>query len=234
MTDIKPIQTRYNGYMFRSRLEARWAVFFDEMGIKYEYEPEGFVLTNSDKYLPDFYLPDCRTYVEIKSAGAIQISVSGGRIIFRDGRESAAKYSRFAEDVNNDRNYMIVQGDPLDAFKFTENESASATVFYCPFISFNQTWFETFGIRHRDLKAIVGKPVLYFVNYKPFFMIDMMDDLVLPNHDMIAVAIDTVHSYYGIDCDIKDMVYWRKETNRCAELARQARFEHGEGGVQRG
>lgn len=25
---IKPIETIYNGYHFRSRLEARWAVFF--------------------------------------------------------------------------------------------------------------------------------------------------------------------------------------------------------------
>ena len=38
--DIKPIETVYNGYRFRSRLEARWAVFFDAAGIEYEYEPE--------------------------------------------------------------------------------------------------------------------------------------------------------------------------------------------------
>lgn len=25
---IKPIETKYDGYLFRSRLEARWAVFF--------------------------------------------------------------------------------------------------------------------------------------------------------------------------------------------------------------
>jgi hypothetical protein len=35
---------RYNGYRFRSRLEARWAVFFDELGVAYRYEPEGFEL----------------------------------------------------------------------------------------------------------------------------------------------------------------------------------------------
>lgn len=44
MTTIQAIQTHYNGYKFRSRLEARWAVFFDEMGIQYEYEKEGFEL----------------------------------------------------------------------------------------------------------------------------------------------------------------------------------------------
>lgn len=52
--EIKPIETIYNGYRFRSRLEARWAVFFDALGIEYEYEPEGFELPSGRRYLPDF------------------------------------------------------------------------------------------------------------------------------------------------------------------------------------
>jgi hypothetical protein len=43
---IQPIETLYRGYRFRSRLEARWAVFFDVAGIAWQYEPEGFDLTN--------------------------------------------------------------------------------------------------------------------------------------------------------------------------------------------
>ena len=66
MAGIRPIETVYNGYRFRSRLEARWAVFFDAAGIPYEYEPEGFVLGNGTAYLPDFYLPWFRAFVEIK------------------------------------------------------------------------------------------------------------------------------------------------------------------------
>ena len=54
--EIKPLETIYNGYRFRSRLEAKWAVFFDESGIEYEYEPQGFELPDGQKYLPDFYL----------------------------------------------------------------------------------------------------------------------------------------------------------------------------------
>jgi hypothetical protein len=42
---IKAKETHYNGYRFRSRLEARWAVFFDALDIKYEYEKEGFDLS---------------------------------------------------------------------------------------------------------------------------------------------------------------------------------------------
>lgn len=50
---VKAIQTRYAGCHFRSRLEARWALFFDHLGIRWEYEPEGFE-TSAGRYLPDF------------------------------------------------------------------------------------------------------------------------------------------------------------------------------------
>jgi hypothetical protein len=56
---IKAITTHYGGYKFRSRLEARWAVFFDECGIEWEYEPEGFTVDTPRgriNYLPDFWL----------------------------------------------------------------------------------------------------------------------------------------------------------------------------------
>ncbi len=53
--EIRAIETRYKGYRFRSRLEARWAVFFDALGLKWEYEPEGFH-TEAGPYLPDFFI----------------------------------------------------------------------------------------------------------------------------------------------------------------------------------
>lgn len=55
---IKAIETKYKGYRFRSRLEARWAVFFGKMGIAWQYEMEGYELP-SGRYLPDFWLPEC-------------------------------------------------------------------------------------------------------------------------------------------------------------------------------
>jgi hypothetical protein len=55
-TDIQPIDTTYNGYRFRSRLEARWAMALDLMGATYEYEREGYNI-NGEWYLPDFWLP---------------------------------------------------------------------------------------------------------------------------------------------------------------------------------
>ena len=66
MPTIKAIETRYKGHRFRSRLEARWAVALDHMGIKWQYEPEGYNLGDSGCYLPDFLLPELNTYLEIK------------------------------------------------------------------------------------------------------------------------------------------------------------------------
>ena len=54
---MNPIETNYKGYRFRSRLEAKWAVFFDALDIKWEYELEGFEFSDGQRYLPDFYLP---------------------------------------------------------------------------------------------------------------------------------------------------------------------------------
>lgn len=64
---IKAIETVYNSYRFRSRLEARWAVFFDTLGVKYEYEKEGFDLGGDlGYYLPDFWLPALDCWLEVK------------------------------------------------------------------------------------------------------------------------------------------------------------------------
>jgi hypothetical protein len=54
--EITPIQTKYKGYHFRSRLEARWAVFFEELEIKFHYEFED-VVVNGKRCLPDFFFP---------------------------------------------------------------------------------------------------------------------------------------------------------------------------------
>ena len=64
---IQAIETQYQGCRFRSRLEARWAVFFDAMGIKWEYEKEGYDCRKLGWYLPDFWLPDLSVWVEIKA-----------------------------------------------------------------------------------------------------------------------------------------------------------------------
>jgi hypothetical protein len=67
VTTITAIQTNYAGCHFRSRLEARWAVFLDNLGVPWQYEPEGFDLGHT-WYLPDFYLPTLGAWYEVKGS----------------------------------------------------------------------------------------------------------------------------------------------------------------------
>jgi hypothetical protein len=60
------IPTEHRGLKLRSRLEARWCTFFDEAGIKYCYEPQVHDLGSGIWYLPDFYLPQFDSFIEIK------------------------------------------------------------------------------------------------------------------------------------------------------------------------
>lgn len=86
---IKAIETEYNGYRFRSRLEARWAVFFDACGVRWEYEPEGFELPNGMRYLPDFKLYGCTE----RAPETVWVEVKGEMT-----REDAEKIEAFACD----------------------------------------------------------------------------------------------------------------------------------------
>lgn len=51
MNEINAIETLYKGAIFRSRLEARWAAFFDLVRWNWQYEP-----LDLNGYIPDFIL----------------------------------------------------------------------------------------------------------------------------------------------------------------------------------
>lgn len=73
---IRAIETTYNGVKFRSRLEARWARFFDNLRTKWIYEHEGYQIEDG-YYLPDFFLPN--VYLRAKDAQGILFEVKPAR-----------------------------------------------------------------------------------------------------------------------------------------------------------
>lgn len=86
---MNAIETRYNGYRFRSRLEARWAVFFDAMKWAWRYEAETYNVPGIGWYLPDFVLesgpiglyevkPVLPTEGEMQRAGAVHATILAG------------------------------------------------------------------------------------------------------------------------------------------------------------
>lgn len=106
MSEIKAIETTYNGYRFRSRLEARWAVFFDAAGIRYEYENEGLDLGSAGRYLPDFFLVGLSCWFEVKDSGFV------GRALGRaeESRESK-EFDKILAAADSGR-IVLACGDP--------------------------------------------------------------------------------------------------------------------------
>lgn len=117
--NLTPIQTTYAHYRFRSRLEARWAVYFTLLGLTWQYEPEGFRM-GSVCYLPDFavqvpvkaFTPGLfpkfeevqaeQVWVEVKPAGK---PLSGAELV---------KIRQFASATAGQAIYVVVLGDPLE------------------------------------------------------------------------------------------------------------------------
>lgn len=135
MSAIKAIETAYKGYRFRSRLEARWAVFFDALGLKWEYEPEGFE-TSAGWYLPDFWLPTLCTYVEVKGRNFSDIDIQK------------------LNDVGPLRGYsaILVGNDPLDLTPWGGHDQTESTGGTC---EINDGYRGTFGVDKRGRATIL-------------------------------------------------------------------------------
>jgi len=89
---IQPIQTRAYGHLFRSRVEARWAVFFETLGLKWEYEPEGF-LVDDEPYLPDFR-------ITTPQGGVLWVEVKGSHV------QSDPKFDRFKKAIDEQSGWI--------------------------------------------------------------------------------------------------------------------------------
>lgn len=132
--DITPIETHYAGCRFRSRLEARWAVFFDKLGITWEYEPQGYVV-NGTPYLPDFRLPDMNAFVEVKGASEkLDLKV----------------LTDLAEKPVEDEYFILILGQVPDAEKDTTPTHAMFSMVF----DWRQNDRPAFEVTNRALTAI--------------------------------------------------------------------------------
>lgn len=79
---MQAIETYYAGCWFRSRIEARWAVFFNNLGLAWEYEQQGFFVGagRDTRYLPDFRLPWLGLFLEVKPSPADIVDPEGVKL----------------------------------------------------------------------------------------------------------------------------------------------------------
>lgn len=134
--NIQAIETRFDGHLFRSRTEARWAVFFKEMGWKYQYEVEGYDLDGL-RYLPDFFIAELDCWFEVKSEKpetnflakpAALVGISKKPCLIGIGPPHESKYNMaylYYDTINNEADIVRVShlnGPPLRfAFRTQKN-----------------------------------------------------------------------------------------------------------------
>ena len=100
---MRPLPTNYKGYTFRSRVEARWSVFFTHLEWEWKYEDQGYALEAGDNYLPDFEIRLPNTdewYVEVKPDNFDKF----------DQVEYMDKLQRFTSEAG--KNLLILDGNP--------------------------------------------------------------------------------------------------------------------------
>ena len=195
---LRAIETEYKGYRFRSRLEARWAVFFDACGVKWEYEPEGFVLQNGQQYLPDFLLHDVTfNHAGYRQGNDLYVEVKG-----KMTAEDAEKIKGFAFPFE-DEDWDAAEINPL---LVVGNIPAGDTIRDLQDAVFDEGFGAApFGVSVFNFETIDGD---YF-------------------GAMPGVGKDGKFQLFGADSSYTGDMN-KGATERAYRLARQARFEYGE------
>lgn len=98
--------TFYNQVRYRSKTEAQWAVFFDTLGIPFQYEPRKFDFGDF-RYIPDFYLPDLGIWIEIKGPGPTDEQIAKIKQVAEATGESAFLFFGLVRSADEDGNYAF-------------------------------------------------------------------------------------------------------------------------------
>lgn len=228
MAYIKAIETHYNGYRFRSRLEARWAVFFDAAGIPYEYEPEGFHLPNNEMYLPDFYLPWFKMYVEIKPnhLDEEELSTLKNKLyVFHDSYNRKHKNGKIC--------IGLFIGDPMDEQIFVccdyhiGKKHDGHSLYEKNWARLETGWFCGEFLEGAWCKEYIDDPNYDLAGRSKHFISISLFPLSSVYPDEVKYV--TFHSGNCLD-DGNRITSYRSDLSYYREKGRQARFEHGECG----
>lgn len=124
MSATRGIPTKYRGVNYRSRTEARWAVFFDKVGWPAEYEP-----IDLKGYIPDFIIsfPAGPMLVEIKSDSYTQDLETHTTKIEQSGWERDALILGSTPSIISS-NYGTVFGHVSDAWTETLDDTTELLI----------------------------------------------------------------------------------------------------------
>jgi hypothetical protein len=111
---MQAINTLYKGYRFRSRLEARWAVFLETLGAHWSYEAEGYNLSGI-WYLPDFFVGDWNCWIEIKGQDPSTVEAEKCRRLALQSKKKVLLLAGEPWAEESEPHYNITLFDPIDS-----------------------------------------------------------------------------------------------------------------------
>lgn len=195
---MKAIETHYREIRFRSRLEARWAVFFDAMRLEWLYEHQGYVI-DERAYLPDFFLPRFGIHFEVKGGAAA-------------AKAEEELFYRFVEEVSP---ILVVPGPPVLVQPGPEQPWDGAGTLYCgdrTDSSGGQSEFLAFIGADED-----HDPTLVAQTHREDRILCFRDWTPIPHHHGVDERWPETPDFF-LFAPFEDAVI----------AARSARFEHGE------
>lgn len=111
--DRRGLPASYGGTLFRSHLEARWAIFFDALDIKWEYEPQGFKVGDDITYLPDFvaFTALGTLWIEVKPSWDADLTGVERWRAFAHSRPQPSRAALLIGAPSTEAEHVMVAGD---------------------------------------------------------------------------------------------------------------------------
>ena len=229
-------KTLFKGHVFDTRLEARWAVFFDHCGVVWRYKPGAYRLSNGEVYTPTFMLcdVDCRGNVNGKLFVAVvrELTYQDAENITRFHDDSHLSSTLNEEEAPPTQKRVCVwtpegidTGNPiLVVSHIPEGDSSGALLNYCASFGANNA-YDGFRKSHPSWYGradFAGERDGYVYPYPYNFA--TVDNDYFPA--MPSVRPDGRFYLCGHDCNYLCEVD-DKITVAAYDAARQARFDHG-------
>lgn len=136
VVEVKPIKTYFDGVEYKGRLEADVARMIKNLGYKFEYETNSFLLPSGIHYWPDFYILDIHLWVESRGYDTDK------------GESQINEFSRLISEGYIDTNKALLSGPDfgLDILPFelvNKNDAPDYLV-----IKYDSAQFTEYGNRY--------------------------------------------------------------------------------------
>ena len=157
----------YNGEIYNSALEAKWAVFFDTMGIEYKHEPREYMPETGVRYLPDFALFNVKWRGEkpqFLNSGrhVVFVEVKGANSYDELDIKEKVKIEEFAQNWP-----LLVLGNlPEDSNYFNKNWDRSDKLMNFCFLDGKDE--DCFFIEDSNKQIWLWNPILSYTNQEDF------------------------------------------------------------------